>query len=373
MAWRGGSAELLSGHRISLLHDSERCMAAMLEAIEGARREVLLEMYWFDSDATGRKFAAVLCAKAAQGLSVYVTYDAFGSWEADRSMFDDMRAAGCHVYEYNPIRWIMSFRVRNRRNHRKMLVIDGQLGLLGGTNLADAWASFAEGGQSFRDDLVRIEGPAVAQMREIFRRTFRDARPQRHSLPPTAAPAQVGDTRALVLSNDRRGHRRVIERAYIAAIERARKRVLIENSYFIPSFAVRRALARAVQRGVDVRVVLPFISDVPIASYATRKLYGHLLARGIRIYEWGQRILHSKIAVADDWCTAGTHNLDYRSFLHNLEINVVIEDAQVAGALAERILHDLSESLEIDVQTWRYRSLFQRLLENFFYRFRRWM
>jgi cardiolipin synthase len=373
MAWRHAATELLTGHRVSLLHDGEQCLPAMLQAIAGAQREILLEMYWFDSDSTGRSFAQALSAKAAQGVVVCVTYDAFGSWEADRSMFEQMRAAGCSVYEYNPLRWFMRFRRRNLRNHRKLLVVDAQLGMVGGTNLADAWAPLAQGGQGFRDDMVRIEGPAVVQMRETFLHTFRDHKRSRSSLPPSPAATHAGDTRAMVLSNDRRGHRRVIERAYVAAIEGARTRVLIENSYFIPSFAVRRALARAVQRGVDVRVVLPFVSDVPIVSYAARSLYAHLLARGIRIYEWGERILHSKIAVVDDWCTVGTHNLDYRSFLLNLEINVVIDDAKVATALAARICRDLSESIEIDATTWRYRPIFQRLLEHVVYRFRRWL
>ncbi len=374
MAWRSGSAELVPGHRISLLHDGERCLPAMLEAIESAQREILLEMYWFDSDATGRRFAAALSAKAAQGLRVCVTYDAFGSWEADRAMFAQMRAAGCKVHEYRPLPFLpWHFRLTNQRNHRKLLVIDAQLGMLGGTNLADAWAPVSQGGQGFRDDMVRIEGPAVVQMRDIFLATFRSETGQRRSLPPSPAPSLIGETRALVLSNDRRGHRRVIERAYIAAIRRARTRVLIENSYFIPSFAVRRALAAAVSRGVDVRVVLPFLSDVLIASYATRRLYGYLMAHGVQVYEWGQRVLHSKIAVADDWCTVGTHNLDYRSFLHNLEVNVVIEDAALAGELAARIERDVAESRRVDPVSWKYRPLMQRLLEVIFYRFRRWL
>jgi cardiolipin synthase len=174
-----------------------------------------------------------------------------------------------------------------------------------------------------------------------------------------------------VLSNSARRNRRLIAQAYLAAIRQAKRRVLIENSYFIPDLSVRGALFRAVSQGAEVRVVLPHESDVPVVAYATRKLYATLLRRGLRIYEWSCSILHSKIAVADDWCTVGTHNLDYRSWLHNLEINVIMEDAQVASALALRIERDISESVPIDAQTWRFRPLIDRVLEEFFYRFRR--
>ncbi len=364
--------KMVPGNRVELLHDGEACLPAMLRAIEKAEHEILLEMYWFGSDATGRSFAAALSEKARKGVSCCVTYDAVGSWGVDTRMFDEMRAAGCEVYAYNPLRfWHPRWRVGNRRNHRKMLLIDGRLGMTGGVNLGDLWAAPARGGYGFRDDLICIAGPAVAQMRDIFVATFEGAPAGRRPLPASIVPSAEGASPVHVLANDLRRHRRLIENAYIAAIERARSRVLIENSYFIPSRSVRRALANAVARGVDVRVVLPFTSDVPAVTYATRKLYGRLLRQGVALYEWGQSILHSKIAVVDDWCTVGTHNLDYRSWIYNLEINVTVEDPAVASKLQARIERDISESVRVDPRTWQYRPLFDRLLEEFFYRFRR--
>jgi cardiolipin synthase len=343
----------------------------MLDAIRGAQHEVLLEMYWFGSDATGRKFATALADKAREGVRVCITYDAVGSWEADRSMFDELRSAGCAVIEYNPPhKWRLRWRVGNRRNHRKQLIIDRKLGITGGVNLADPWAPISDGGLGFRDDMIVIEGPAVAEMRAIFFTTFegrKAARARRHE----PLPAAAGGTSVMVLANDRRRNRRIIERAYLRAIRSASRRVWIENSYFIPNFMVRHALSRAVKRGVDVRVVLPLKSDVPAVAYATRRLYGTLLRRGIRLFEWAQSILHSKIAVVDDWCTVGTHNLDYRSWIYNLEMNVVIDDPQISERLRSRIQQAISSSVEVDPYAWRFRPLLERLLEHLFYRFRR--
>lgn len=343
----------------------------MLDAIRGAQREVLLEMYWFGSDATGRRFAAALSDKAREGVRVRITYDAVGSWEADRSMFDELRNAGCSVIEYNPpSKWRLRWRVGNSRNHRKQLIIDGKLGMTGGVNLADAWAPISDGGLGFRDDMIVIEGPAVAEMRAIFFTTF-EGRKAGRALRREPLPEAAGDTRVMVLANDRRRNRRIIEREYLRAIRSARRRVWIENSYFIPNFIVRHALSRAVKRGVDVRVVLPSKSDVPAVAYATRHLYGALLRRGIRLFEWAQSILHSKIAVVDGWCTVGTHNLDYRSWIYNLEMNVVVDDARISELLSLRIQQAISSSAEVDRYAWRFRPLLERLLEHLFYRFRR--
>jgi cardiolipin synthase A/B len=354
-----------------LLHDGGTVLPAMLDAIRGARHEVLLEMYWFASDATGRRFADALSDKAREGVRVCITYDSVGSWEADRRMFDSLVQAGCSVLEYNPpAKWKLAWRIGNRRNHRKQLIVDGRIGITGGVNLGDPWASVAEGGFGFRDSMIQIEGPAVQEMRAIFFTTFGGHRAARAARDEPAPPV-AGQTRVMVLANDRRRNRRIIERAYLHAIRNAMRRVWIENSYFIPSWLVRHALYRAVKRGVDVRIVLPSKSDVPAVAYATRRLYGALLRRGIRLFEWAQSILHSKIAVVDDWCTVGTHNLDYRSWIFNLELNVIVDDPAIAEQLRRRIHEAVASSVEVDARAWRYRPLMERLLEYFFYRFRR--
>jgi cardiolipin synthase A/B len=338
----------------------------MLTAIRAARSEILLEMYWFGSDRTGRRFAEALRERAEQGVRVCILYDAVGSWEADRSMFAALRGAGCRVHEFNPPRrFRFRWRLGNQRNHRKLLIVDGRVGMTGGVNLADPWAPVAEGGDGFRDTLISVEGPVVAQLRASFGVTWRAP------LPPMPIAGVAGPSLVRVLANGKRMQRRLIERAYLQAIRSAQRRVLIENSYFIPGWLLRHALGKAAQRGVDVRVLLPAVSDVPIVKFATRRSYQRLLEHGVRLYEWGGGVLHSKIAVIDGWCTVGTHNLDYRSWQYNLEVNVGVEDRAVAQELSQRIERAIAVAEQVNPQAWAIRSRFQRFLEEFVYRFRR--
>jgi cardiolipin synthase len=367
---------LVDGNGVRFLHDGDECFPAMLDAIACAQREVLLEMYWFDSDQTGRRFAEALSERARTGVRVHVIYDAFGSIGADTAMFDGMRAAGCHVFEYHPVApWRSRFRIGriNNRDHRKMLIVDGCVGFTGGLNLCDLWASQAQGGAGYRDDMVRVEGPVVADMRALFYRTYRGF----HGIDddhPMPAPAPSGSLAVSVLANDGFRERRRIRRVYLAEIVRAKHEIVIVNAYFIPDRHVRSALRQARQRGVRVRVMLPVESDVVVVRYATRKLYSWMLRRGIEIYEWGQSILHSKTAIIDgEWCTVGTHNFDYRSWAYNLEVNLAIRDRGVTQQLMRRVQRDFDASVPVSLNSWRARPLLERVAEEIFYMLRRFL
>jgi cardiolipin synthase len=341
----------------------------MLAAIRSAKYEVLLEMYWFGSDRTGREFADTLMERARAGVCVRVIYDAVGSIEADRDMFEQMRGAGCEVHEFNPIapwRARFSFGRINQRNHRKLLVVDGRLAITGGFNLGDPWAPKSQGGGGFRDDGIELFGEAAQELRALFYRTF-PARPSAFPIPPV----NDGDTEVTVLASDLHAERRGIYDGYINAIARASRRIIITNSYFIPSGRVRRALSRAVTRGVRVQVLVPRDTDVKVAQLASRHLYERLLLSGVEVHEWRGGVLHSKTAVIDDfWCTVGSFNFDARSLRNNLELNVAIESAGVTVALRERVELDLADSVAIDLNKWRTRSFFTRAIERFFYAFR---
>jgi len=365
----------LPGNRVELLHDGAACLPAMLGAIAAAQREILLEMYWFGSDRTGRRFAEALAERARAGIRVCVTYDAFGSFEADRAMFQGLRDAGCGVYEYNPVRLFRSRTTLaglNRRNHRKLLIVDGEVGFTGGMNLGDPWAPGVDGGAGFRDDMVRVEGPAVRAMRDIMLAAYRGPHREQALGADLGSDEPRGPCRVRVVANALRGDRRVIERAYMERIRVARSRVLITNSYFVPGRLLRRALTAAAQRVVTVRVLVPGLSDVPMMTYVMHRLYGSLLRRGVELYEWGGGILHAKTAVIDgEWCTIGTHNLDRRSWAYNLEVNVIVEDEALARDFETTHQRDLQGALRIDAREFRYRPLGARLLELFFYYFHR--
>jgi cardiolipin synthase A/B len=370
-----GADALVGSNRVRLLRDGREAFPAMLEAIAGAEREVLLEMYWFGSDATGWRFADALMRKASQGCDVRLIYDAVGSWETDGEIFDALREAGCEVLDYHPIApWRRRFRIGvvNSRNHRKMLVVDGRTGFTGGLNIGDPWAPEEEGGEGWRDDVVRVQGPVVQSMRELFHVTWRQllGAPSHSAGRVHQARAQEGPVK--VLANQYLGERRLIRRTYLQRIRAARRRIFIANSYFIPDRVVRRALAAAVRRGVDVRVLLPGESDLFAVQSASQHLYTWLLKKGVRLYEWGGAVLHSKSAVIDGcWSTIGTYNLDWRSWRFNLEIVVAIEDPAFARTMEASFERDLDDASPVQFRHWRFRPLSQRVLEWFFFLFRK--
>ncbi|MDB4989738.1 MAG: Cardiolipin synthetase [Myxococcaceae bacterium] len=341
----------------------------MLEAIVAARYEILLEMYWFGSDRTGRRFADALIERARAGLCVRVTYDAIGSLEAGTAMFDEMRDAGVEVHEFNPIapwRTRFSFARINQRDHRKLLVVDGVTAFTGGFNLGDPWAPKEEGGQGFRDDGVEVTGSAALELRAVFYRTF-----PAHPIALKQPPLNDGATEVTILASDLHAERRNIYDGYVNAIARETRDIIITNSYFIPAKRVRRALARAVLRSVRVRVLMPRDTDVRLAQLASRHLYKRLLRDGVELYEWAGGILHAKTAVVDDhWCTGGSFNFDARSVYNNLELNVAVVSEEVNAALRRRVELDLADSVKIDPVQWSKRSWFIRVVERIVYAFR---
>lgn len=366
----GKRAARFTHNRVRLLHDGEQAFPAMLQAIANAQREVLLEMYWFGSDKTGRRFAEALAERARAGVCVRLSYDAVGSIEASSSMFDMLRAAGVEVHEFNPIapwRVRFSFARINQRNHRKLLVVDARIGITGGLNLGDPWAPRSEGGGGFRDDGIEVVGSAAQELRALFYRTF----PRLPSVVFPPEPLDEGETFVSVLANDHWEERRGIYDGYLNAIARASREIIITNSYFIPALRVRRALARAAQRGVRVRVLVPRDSDVRLAQLASRRLYERLLGDGIEIYEWRGGILHSKTALVDDtWCTVGSFNFDARSIHNNLELNLAVRDRTINQALRSRVEVDLKDAIKVELDSFRRRGAFTKLLERFVYMFR---
>jgi cardiolipin synthase len=374
--YRAAKERYVQGNRVALLRDGREAFPAMLDAIESAERQVLLEMYWFDSDRVGRRFAEALGKAAARGVEVAVIYDALGSIEADDTMFQELRAAGVHVVEFNPVLpWRRHFKLEkmSRRDHRKILVIDEQIGFTGGINLNDHWLPEEEGGDGWRDDMVLLEGPAVMGLVDTFRRTWsREDGPRLRMLPQSSTRAAAGGLNVRVLGENAFRHRRQIVTAYLYRIYGAKQRVWLSNSYFMPDRRVVRALKRAADRGVDVRILLPGISDVELVRYAGRAVWGGLLRHGVKIYEWQRSVLHAKTAVIDGvWSTVGTFNLDYRSLLSNLEINVAVLDEAFGEVMERAFERDLAESLEVDAQAFFFRPLSERLLEYGLYQFRK--
>ena len=382
LRFRKVHGRFVPGNAVRLLHDGRQAFPAMLEAIALARRQVLLEMYWFDSDLVGRRFAEALTQARRRGVEVAVVYDSVGSIGTDPAMFAALEAAGVHVLEFNPVapwrrRFRFSFTRLSRRDHRKILVVDGNVGFTGGINLARQWSPLEEEGGNWRDDMVRIQGPAVNGLSHCFHRVWR-----RHDVPPIqhlhAEPVvEAAGQRLLpvrILGERYFRHRHEIARDYASRVYAAKKTVYISNSYFVPDASVRRALVRAAKRGVDVRVIVPAHSDVEAVKYAGRAQYAKLLAAGVRIFEWQDGMFHAKTAVIDgEWCTTGTFNFDYMSLHYNLEVNASVLDAELAAEFERSFCDDLVGSREVQLREVELRSLYDRFVENGFYRLRKFL
>jgi cardiolipin synthase len=348
----------------------------MLSAIDGARDQVLLEMYWFDSDRIGRRFAERLKAARLRGCEVAVVYDALGSITADGTMFQELRDCGVKVLDWNPVApWRQRFAADRltRRNHRKLLVVDGCIAFTGGFNFADHWLPDPESGvPAWREDVVQVEGPVLAVLVSAFHEIWSrgGGTPLRRGVPTPAT--SVGKQRIQVLGQAHSRHRLEISRAYRRRIEASNARTWITNSYFVPDHGVVKALRRAAKRGVDVRILVPRISDIPMTRFASRARWETLLRAGVRIFEWQNHILHSKSAVIDGhWSTLGSFNLDYISFNFNLELNVAIEDTDFGATMERSFERDLENSVEIHLEEFRHRPLAEQLLEAVLYRMRK--
>ena len=366
----------LSGNAVTLLRDGVEAFPAMLEAIKQAKEQILLEMYWFASDAVGQEFAHELARAAQGGVEVALIYDGVGSLDSSPAMFDFMREAGVLIREYNPVfPWKRNFRWQGLfyRDHRKILATDGCVAFTGGINLTTAWSPVEENGQNWRDDMIRVKGPIVREIVACFKRTWSQCQGSGlGDMHLSSGEASSSDQQVRVLTQDLVRNRSAVRKAYIQAIDQAKTRIWISNSYFIPDRRVRAALSHAVRRGVDVRVITPGRSDVPLAYYAGRATFTTLLKKGIQIYQWQGSMLHSKTAVIDgSWSTIGTFNLDHRSFRFSLELNVAVQDSGFAAVMEASFRHDLENSKELNLTTFCRRPWRDRMLEQLCYRFRK--
>jgi cardiolipin synthase len=372
---QGGSASFeVDGNRLRLLRDGREAYPAMLAAIERAQREVLLEMYWIQGDKAGRMFRDALTAKASAGAVVRVTYDAVGSIGAPPSMWEPLIRAGGEVIEFAPVSPLRKrFRLDriNFRDHRKILVVDGETAFTGGMNIGDPWLPREEGGADWRDDAIEISGPAAKDLRALFFSTWRRTG---RVIPPDAGRLTHRPTGQVVVLTNGHGRRRGIRHAYLKAIRHATRRIDIANPYFLPGPIFLAALKRAQSRGVEVRILIPGINDVWVVSMAMSSVIGRLLEASARVFAYQGRVLHGKTAIVDDTLTTtGTYNLDSRSRRYNRECNIAVYDPAVARAARASFERDLADSTELSVSSWKQRSLAHRVFAWFAYPLRQFL
>jgi cardiolipin synthase len=321
-------------------------------------------MYTWADDRVGRRIAEAVRTRAVSGLPILVHVDALGS-AGSGDLMTTLEGAGVEVRWYHPLApWTPAW-YPNRRNHRKIVLLDGEVAFIGGRNFSETYSEEFLGDEVWRDLTTRIEGPAVRDVARLFLGLWaRSGGSLTRATEIVRAVGKAGDTRVQVLGGAGRRGRRRLRRVHVALISEARERIVIANSYFAPDPGLRSALCRAARRGVRVDLLLAGISDVPIVRWAGRATYGSLLEAGVRIREMHHAILHAKMATFDDeLLLTGSANLDSRSFRHNLEIAVNVFDREAAAAAIAAFAPDGQRAVEVTLDEWRRRSVVDRLLE----------
>ena len=357
-------SEFVAGNRIDLLRAGTEYFPALETACDAAVREIYLETYIFEDDATGQRIGAALARAARRGVVVYVMIDGFGSKDLGDDFLLALHEAGVRVLKYRPqiSPWTLR-RERLRRLHRKVVVIDARVAFVGGINIIDDMHTPKHVPPRF-DYAVRIEGPLLAPIHAsavnlwtlVMWTQFRRRGPVA-SIPVHAAPC--GPRRAAFVVRDNLRHRNDIESAYLEAIGNATSEVVIANAYFFPGMSFRRALADAVARGVRVVLLLQGRVEYVLLHYASRALYRFFLDAGVEIYEYHRSFLHAKVAVVDGrWSTVGSSNIDPMSLLLAREANVMIDDENFARELKASLDDAMSlGAVRLDSASWQRQSL----------------
>ena len=336
------------GNRIRLLRNVEEYFPALEREIDAAASEIFLETYIFEDDDTGQRIAVALMRAARRGVLVHLMIDGFGSRLFPEDQRQQLLDAGVQLLVYRPELWAFKLRsTRLRRLHRKLAVVDGRIGFCGGINIIDHGASRRNTPPRL-DYAVSVEGPLIADMHDAARTLWmRTAWTQlrRRWLPltkPVLALEPRGNQRAAFLVRDNVRHRHDIEEAYLRAIARAHRDVVIANAYFLPGRRFLNALCDAARRGVRVTLLLQGRVEYILVHYASRALYRELLDAGVEIHEYTRSFMHAKVAVVDDsWATVGSSNIDPVSLLLAREANVVVRDRtfvrELRGSLIDAI------------------------------------
>jgi cardiolipin synthase len=358
-------APLSEGNKVEILKNGVEIFPSMLDAIRDAKKTINLEFYIYWDGEIGRQFAEALAERARAGVKVNVILDAVGSAPTSEELIAFMRRNGIAIQWYHPLRWYTLSRF-NHRTHRKVLVVDGEVGFSGGVGIADIWLGDADSKDHWRETVVRVEGPVVTQMQFAFMDNWVKTRGELLTgldYFPRVEPR--GECLTQVLKSSPAEGSSAVKLLYIVSIVSARRSIYISNAYFVPDRDTIRALEGAVRRGVDVRVIVPGeFTDVPVVRQAGRFFYGQLLRRGIRIYEYQPTMMHAKTMVVDGiWSTIGSSNFDDRSFRLNDEVNVNVYDEAIAQRMEELFFADLARSEEITSPLWIRRPWFDRIKE----------
>jgi cardiolipin synthase len=358
---------MVPGNQAALINNGDEFFPQMLAAIEAAEHSVTMEQYIFWEGKVGRRFAEAFAEKARTGVPVKLLLDAVGSSTLGEPILKILEAGGCQLAWFRPIHWYTMSRA-NRRDHRKSLIADGKIAFTGGAGLADHWLGNAEDASSWRDIMIRVEGPAALEQQSGFAQNWLQATgeiltgQEYFPLPSAAGSVNV----QTILSSPFEGTG-AAGTMHLIALQCARRHLYIANPYFIPDPRVIEMLAQACSRGVAVKLMVAGRhNDTWWARQNSLRLYGKLLEAGVEIYEFLPTMLHQKIIMVDDaWAAVGSANFDNRSFALNDETSVCFHDRALVTQLHESFLADLKRCRQVQLADWKKRGFWQRAGEQF--------
>ncbi len=360
------------GNRFELLVDGHEYFPRMLEAVARARSCVLLEIYLFESGTVANRFIEAFVRAAARGVTVKLLVDDYGAGKLLRHDRARLTGAGVDLFFYNPLRltrWLLNM----FRDHRKLLIVDGETAFVSGTGLTDQFDDPRRPERSWRETAVRVSGPVLADWQDLFEHVWNRHAPLSMQLPAATPRAEtdgmvgrVAPTMSLPVQD--------IRRSLFHRVRDAGQRVWLATAYFVPSRKLLRALQHAAQQGADVRLLLPGpYTDHPAIRHAGRRFYARLLKAGVRVFEYQPRFLHAKTLLCDQWVSIGSSNFDRWNFRWNLEANQEVDDPRFAKSVCAMFEADFSQSIEIDRASWPRRRRLARLREWFWGRVDLWL
>lgn len=367
---------LTTSNKVELLQDGPATYQAMIDAIDAALDHINLETYILDDDEVGQRFADALIAKQLAGVQVNLIRDSVGTLGTPSKFFTRLSAVGIQVLEFNPVNpltakagWTV-----NQRDHRKLLIIDGRIAFLGGVNISSVYSGGSFSQQSserpgaalpWRDTHLQLEGPVVGELQKLFIETWE--KQQGNALIPRdyfPASQHRGNDVVRAVGSSPDDPYSLIYVTLISALRSAQSEIWLTNAYFVPDPQLLAALKQAAARGVDVQLILPSSTDSWLVLHAGRAYYSELLKAGVKLHQRRDALLHVKTAVIDGvWSTVGSTNLDWRSFLHNQEVNAVVLGTDFGSKMRAAFLADRDKSEQITLEQWRRRPLDARAKE----------
>jgi cardiolipin synthase len=358
---------LTTGNKLKLLVNGEEKFPEVLKALNEAKHHIHIEYYIYENDTIGKQIENILMAKAKEGVQVKFIYDDFGSPSINKKMEVRLKEAGVEVYPFQKVLFYLLANRLNYRNHRKIIVIDGQTAFTGGINVSDKYINDGPRRLYWRDTHLRIDGPGVFYLQYLFFTDWNFCCGKKVKLSTehfVADKKHPEDAIVQVVASGPDADQPAVLFSILQAINLARKEILITTPYFIPGDTILDALKIAALSGLSVKLLVPGISDSKLVNAASRSYYGELLAAGVEIYLYNKGFVHAKTMVTDgNLSIIGTANMDMRSFELNFEVNVLLYDEKISTQLRNTFFEDLNDAGKIDGKKWNKRPAYKQLPE----------